>query len=252
MPLAAHASGVFGRILGPSANDSTSAHGDGLPLAGEGAVHGNFWQAAVEHDLEGAPVSLGRIWAELVRGNLRVWRENASSSRVLLVSRATALGRPLDGDLISVAVRILCGEPQKNVAFALESAPSTVSGQYSRALAELHCSPRSVPLSVVLAAQAASTLSCVPARVCSFTHGGVRWVVVSVRRPAVERLTELTPAEKIVAHGVLEGRQRREIACRRSTSMNTVSRQIHSLFTRLDVRGRLSLIRRAAERGAFE
>jgi DNA-binding NarL/FixJ family response regulator len=75
--------------------------------------------------------------------------------------------------------------------------------------------------------------------------------VVSVPRPSTGRLPGLTRAEEEVAQGIVEGYSRFEIARRRATSVNTVARQVHSIFNALQITGRFALIRRAIEFNCF-
>jgi DNA-binding NarL/FixJ family response regulator len=65
-------------------------------------------------------------------------------------------------------------------------------------------------------------------------------------------MAQLTCAEQKVAEILIEGCARPEIALRRNASVHTIGRQIHCIFSSLEVTGRYGLIRRAVELGCFE
>jgi DNA-binding NarL/FixJ family response regulator len=61
----------------------------------------------------------------------------------------------------------------------------------------------------------------------------------------------LDPRGTAVERWMIEGLTRYEIADRRETSVYTVSRQFHSIYSAFRVTGRYALIRRAVELGCF-
>jgi len=211
------------------------------------------WRAAIDAADRKAPgCSLPTLWQDLVRGSVRAWRQSIGPERVLFLAWLDATDpRPCPGDL-GILVRVLSGDPQKGIAFDLGTATSTISGRYARALSGFDLSPRNVPLIVVLAAQGFSGVgSILTGRSCVVDHQGSSCRVVSVPRPMTHRMPGLTQAEQAVAQGIIEGYSRFEIARRRATSVNTVARQVHSIFSALQITGRFSLIRRAIELDCF-
>jgi DNA-binding CsgD family transcriptional regulator len=248
---AERASGMFDRPL-------TDDHPPGSPVQAPTSPtsypHAALWCAAMEADHRGTPgFPLHRLWDDLVRGRLCPRWESVGPDRILVVARMSHLGETLCAEGASILSRILCGVQQKVVACECGLAPSTVSGRYVRTLTQIEVAPRNVPLALVLAAQSASGIGPIAtAKSCVFEHQRQTWLVVSVPRPTAARMTELTPAEQEVAQWIIEGYTRFAIARHRMTSVNTVARQFHSIFTRMKVRGRYSLIRRAVELRGFE
>ena len=198
------------------------------------------------------PTEFGNVWGELVRGHLRPLRATTTSESVCLV--AQSIGRPcaLSPDDASLVGRVLCGEPRKALAFEMGIALSTATGRFLRAVDRLELGGRSMPLPLVLAAQCWAGEHMIPsARTEWFVHEGVRCLTLSVPRPATEHLTSLTRGQQEVAQWLIEGLTRYQIADLRETSVHTVSRQFHSIYTALRVTGRYELIRRAAALHCF-
>jgi DNA-binding CsgD family transcriptional regulator len=211
------------------------------------------WRISFDAADRGAEAcSLPAIWRDLTIGRLRAWRESVGPERVLFLAWLDAARPPIGPDDLGIVVRILSGDPQKAIAADVSTATSTISGRYARALSKLDISSRDVPLVPVLAAQGFSGIGPVPAaRSCVVDHEGCACLVVSVPRPSTGRLPGLTRAEEEVAQGIVEGYSRFEIARRRATSVNTVARQVHSIFNALQITGRFALIRRAIEFNCF-
>jgi DNA-binding NarL/FixJ family response regulator len=217
-----------------------------------------LWTAAIEADAGGLfSPTLSTVWLDFASGRLRVWSEVAKLPRVYLVARSHGDERTeataLPAVETAILARILCGDQQKVVATDMGLAASTVSGRALRALARLNISIRSVPLPLVIAAQAAAGIVQMPlARSALFEHQGLVFLVLSVPKPRLEAVDSLTPAEQEIAGLLIEGHSRCDIASRRGASPHTVARQLHSIFSALDVAGRFGLIRRAIELGCFD
>ena len=192
------------------------------------------------------PTEFGNVWGEFVRGHLRPLRAATTRESVCLVARSIGRPRALSPDDASLVVRVLCGEPRKALAFEMGIAVSTATGRFLRAVDSLELGGRSMPLPLVLAAQCWAGEQVIPsARTEWFDHEGVRCVTLSVARPATEHLSSLTHGQQEVAQWLIEGLTRYQIADLRETSVHTVSRQFHSIYTALRVTGRYELIRRA-------
>jgi DNA-binding NarL/FixJ family response regulator len=196
--------------------------------------------------------ALWRTWQDLASGHFMFARERVGGGCVDMILRAAKAPRTLGTVEASIALRVFCGELQKTIAAEMCAAPSTVSSHFVRVLLKLGLTGRPVALPVPLAALTIAGIARVArARRTAFDHQGSRYVVVSVPRPNTQVLDALTKAEQDVAHGLIEGRTREEIAALRSRKPNTVSRQCNSIFGALSVTGRYALIGRAAELQCF-
>jgi DNA-binding CsgD family transcriptional regulator len=221
---------------------------DGPPSA----PHDPIWQAAVTAEARGVECRLDAIWQDHVGGRLRAWWESVGPDRVLMIARVVASEQGLAADEANLVARILSGDQQKCVAGELGLAPSTVSGRYIRALNKLDLTRNTVPLPLILAAQAGVGIAEIPtARSAVFTIGGQACMVVSVPRAVTSHLVDLTPAEREIAQWIIEGFSRFDIAHQRRTSVHTVARQHNAINDALRSTGRYALIRSAVELGCF-
>jgi DNA-binding NarL/FixJ family response regulator len=212
-----------------------------------------LWRAAVEAEERAtADCRLDDVWQDHVSGRVRAWWESVGPDRILLVAQVAAGEAAISTDDAAIVARILSGEQQKLVASDLRIAASTVSGRYVRALDRLDLSPTTLPLPIVLAAQAWIGVANAPnARRGFFESQGTACMVVSVPRPATARMSSLTPAEQDVAKWIIEGCSRFDIARRRKTSVHTVARQFHAIFNTQRGTGRFALVRSAVEHECF-
>jgi DNA-binding CsgD family transcriptional regulator len=212
-----------------------------------------LWRAAVEAEERAtADCRLDDVWQDHVSGRIRAWWESVGPDRILLVAQVAAGESAISADDAAILARILSGEQQKLVASDLGIAASTVSGRYVRALDRLDLSPSTLPLPIVLAAQAWIGVANAPsARRGFFESQGTACMVVSVPRPATARMSNLTPAEQDVAKWIIEGCSRFDIARRRKTSVHTVARQFHAIFNTQRGTGRFALVRSAVEHECF-
>jgi len=216
--------------------------------------HRDLWRAAVEAEETGSvDCPLEAIWQDHVRGHLRAWWESIGPDRILLVARVAGGASGIGSEDADILARVLSGQQQKVLASDLGIAPSTVSGRYVRALDRLALTPSTVPVPLVLAAQAWVGVGHVAgARSAFFETQGRVCMVISVPRPDMAHMTNLTSAEQEVAAWLIEGCSRFEIARSRRTSVHTVARQFHSIFAVQRVTGRFALIRSAVAFGCFE
>jgi len=81
-------------------------------------------------------------------------------------------------------------------------------------------------------------------RVTEFSVADEELVVISLPLAAFEVAGALTPAEREVVMGLLEGRSNADIASERGTSQRTVANQIASIFEKVGVRSRAELAAR--------
>jgi DNA-binding NarL/FixJ family response regulator len=200
-------------------------------------------------------IDLAETWQHFIDGRLRLCAADRTRSRQYILAHTIAGdARPLvslNEIETSVLSRVLCGEPQKEIAIELGIACSTTSKWFTRALEKLNISRRFVPLPLVTAAQS-WTLGQTPAidrRSTLFDYDGVSFLVLSIPRPIVGLDSPLTASERAVAQHLVEGDSRRDIAARRFTSAQTVATQLGTIFSKLGLRGRFPLIRLAGDRG---
>jgi DNA-binding NarL/FixJ family response regulator len=194
-------------------------------------------------------------WEDFASGRARTWRSYVLGDRVYVAARLASAHRSdaLADHEAPVLIRVLCGEQQKVVASELEVAPSTVSHRFTRSLEKLGIEDHLVPLPLVLAVQQQCDGAAIQSGMtCSHLESSDgRFVVLSTKRPDMRRASTLTHAEREVAALFIEGFSRSDIAIQRRTSVPTVARQIHCVFSTLRLIGRYALIRRAAELGSF-
>jgi DNA-binding CsgD family transcriptional regulator len=221
----------------------------GVPVDSRQAL----WKAALEADENNAaPCPLEAIWDDHLHGRLRAWWESIGPDRVVLVARVAEGGVDLAAEDADILARVLSGQQQKLVASDLGIAPSTVSGRYVRALDKLDLTPSTIPVPLVLAAQAKVGVAKIPpARSAFFEVEGHVCMVISVPRPNMSCMKSLTAAEQEVAAWLVEGCSRFDIARYRKTSVHTVARQFHSIFAGQGVTGRFALIRSAVAVDCF-
>jgi DNA-binding NarL/FixJ family response regulator len=185
---------------------------------------------------------------------LKIINHFAAEDRIYLVTESRDT-RPSAREGLSqrerdVLCQLLAGQSQKAISYELGLSPSTVATHASHAFAKLNLPPCpcSIPLALVLITQAAcGAIVLRDARVTASLRNGRRYSVANLARPPGTRLARLTDAERAVALGLVEGASKFDIARERSTSVNTIGRQISSVFSKLDVRGRFELIRRMSE-----
>lgn len=82
-----------------------------------------------------------------------------------------------------------------------------------------------------------------------FELGDVELAVISVPRPDLAALSELTEAEREVAGYALEGLSNKGIAERRGTSDRTVANQLASIYRKLEINSRAELAAYVADSG---
>jgi len=192
------------------------------------------------------------FWCHLVTGKLRLTKHLAVDDRTWLVARNSCSeeqGVALSSRESEVFGRLLVGQSQKLMGYELGVCPSTVAAHIARAFAKLGLPPSAgaVPLALVLIGQGVRGAIQSEPHVTTCVRGGQRYVIASVVRPPATRLSNLTPAEREVALALVDGLSKFDIARARSTSVNTIGRQVSSLFGKLNVRGRFDLICRMSQ-----
>jgi DNA-binding NarL/FixJ family response regulator len=194
------------------------------------------------------------FYLELVDLRLKVISHFVADERLYLVAEARDVA-PSERERLSererdVFCRLLAGQAQKATSIELGLSQSTVATHCARAFAKLHLNPDpyTVPLALVIITQAAyGAVDIANARVTASVRHGVRYVVANISRPPCGALAKLTTAEREVALALLNGSPKSEIARVRLTSVNTIGRQVSSVFSKLNVKGRYELIRRMCD-----
>jgi DNA-binding NarL/FixJ family response regulator len=198
-------------------------------------------------------LDLSAFWADLYDGVLSVLGAFATAKNSYVVAtRAPRYARkPLTLRERTIVGRVLSGEQQKSIASDLNLAGSTVATYYMHALRTLGMTGRlrTVPLPLIVCAHVGAVALQAPRAAALAPFASAAYAVVP--RPRTDGMHELTPAEREVARLVIEGTSKRRIGLARSTSIHTVTNQLHAIFTKLKLSGRFALTRFALMRGCF-
>jgi DNA-binding CsgD family transcriptional regulator len=207
-------------------------------------------------DAAASPADLGALWQDFMAGRLRLDAAVSGPERHYVFLRIQPTpGVHLRALETTVLVRVFCGEQQKFVAAELSIACSTASKWFTLGVAKLGLGRRSVPLPLIVAAQAWSLSEgregpSVAARSTLVRREGKPMVLLSVPRPSIAPRF-LTRAEEDVAALVAEGRSRWEIAVTRAKSAQTIACQLRGVYAKLAVGNRYALVRRGLDLGWF-
>ena len=182
------------------------------------------------------PCDPSELWSQLVDGNLRITDHFIAARRCYLVAGRRAAAEVVGARLTSrerdILTRTLCGAQQKVTALDLALAPSTVASHLAGALLKLEmpASTPAIPLALVLLCQSAGN-DARPgdAHATLLQHLDIGHVIASRVIPE-KRLRGLTAAEQDVADALVAGSTKLEIARARQTSVNTIGKQVSSLF----------------------
>lgn len=197
--------------------------------------------------MEYIPVSWLELWSKLTSAQIQFRKAVWSDGRCIVVFRRSPPATrhfPLTAREKAVLVRTLQGERQKLIAFDSKIAPSTVANSLKSARTKLGFEDRldAAPLATLVLAHGTDNASPAPQRdVYSIGHG--EWYLASSPRPDWSRYPQVTKAERLIAHAIIEGRSNTEIAKERDTSVHTVENQVASLFRKVEASGRFDLIR---------
>jgi DNA-binding NarL/FixJ family response regulator len=213
-------------------------------------------------------VLLAVVWQRFLEGAWTVVDAFSSQERCYLLvdTRAQDAGRcpPTARNARDLAVlqRALGGEMQKVVALELARSGAAISHAATSALRllGLELSARRAPVLLILCACAHACKSTRAAARISPLDGdsGARFLI-SAERPDRELPDVLSPAEREVVRGIVEGQTNTAIA-RGAKSVRTVANQVASVFRKLGVGSRAELLRQlsssalasAEDAGAFE
>jgi len=142
-----------------------------------------------------------------------------------------------------VIERLIGGSSQKTISYDLEVALTTVSVHLRVALDKLGIRIWEHAVLAGAIIQSSDAVDSSPGQL-----GGDETLAVAKVELCPRSLGELTIAEREVALLVLDGLTNAEIGVQRKTSPRTVANQVAAVFRKLEVHGRLELIRRLALR----
>ncbi|MET0284951.1 MAG: LuxR C-terminal-related transcriptional regulator [Polyangiales bacterium] len=137
-----------------------------------------------------------------------------------------------------VLERILLGARNKTIANELGVSSAHITGISQRALAKIGARS-TADLTRVMRARSSLVMSELPV-------GGETLIALGYRDETALALSNLTLAERHVAHAVLDGRSQREIALERGVSERTVASQVASIYRKIGVSGRRELTAKLA------
>jgi DNA-binding CsgD family transcriptional regulator len=187
------------------------------------------------------------LWPELATGGLMIVHHDVREEETSLVLRRRLEPKPhwTEEDVAS-AERIFSGVPQKVVAFDRNQSPSLISSNGSRLMRGIG-TPTSISraplaLAVLVAAHVAKrTLAPLGFRITALPDG--RHFEMRLRRPEFVLRSYVTAIEHETLRRFVAGVPYRENAGARGRSARTIANQLRTVFGKLGVSGRFSLIR---------
>ncbi len=201
--------------------------------------------------LASGPVPLARVWGELCAGRYRIADHHCTSSHACLVLEPLALATRFKSEESELLQRVLQGESRKRLAELGGRSYSAINrtlGSCLQALG-LKLAPSRVPLGAVLAAQASPR---VQTREAQLSVHADNVHILRTKRPDHDLGAEIPAACAFIARALVQGKDRRQIAEERGTSMATVSNQVSSTFRHFGVSGRYELIWQLNTMGAYD
>lgn len=192
----------------------------------------------------GLAIPLAELWLELLAGSWHVEASDCCEFRCHLFLRRIPKGaarRPVAARDRELLERILAGDTEKAVAIDQGVSTSTVATHLTSVLRGwgLKCGANGVPALLVIALHACRGAT-------SIAYGSMssedQLSRVSAPRPDRSLPDLLSSAERHVTRRLVEGWTRTAIARERQRSERTVANQIATIFSKLSVSGRRSLI----------
>jgi DNA-binding NarL/FixJ family response regulator len=194
----------------------------------------------------GAVSDCSDVWQSLRAGSLFVVDTFSTEERAYLVLQWRASETPrVTTRRWEILERVLLGESQKVLAIELRAAPSTIAASSKSALRAIGVGARvsSVPPLLCLLVHASRKRGALdPIRSACIDRGNAHYRVLSIGLRSSALAERLSPAEQVVAMMRIQGRSLAEIATCRHTSTRTVANQLSTVFRRLGLSGRSSLV----------
>ncbi len=221
------------------------AGADAHALAGD--PKGELEKAARCADRGARTTPLASLWRDLVDGRTVVLHPFYDEERAYLVLEDVLSGsrsHVCRGRNLEMFRRAVTGQMQKNIAFDLELANSTVASVVARCLRSMgfSCTGLRVPMLLAMSAHADAAASDERVRSNEFRYGHALCRVVSAQRPDLGVVRALSCKERQVVRAALEGLTAVEIAALQQKSVHTVTNQLASSFHKLGVGSRGSLL----------
>jgi len=190
---------------------------------------------------------LGIVWAKLCQGEWRIIRHVQEELRTTLhvgARRGDGYSRwAIRGRSLVILQRVLSGQSLNFISLDLALSKSTVSAEFQFAMRALELEPRLSGLPMYLPQLwHASRARPFADSALRDRFQGDQGTIVSLPRPELRLTSVLTRAELEVCSILLQGQTHAEIAARRGTSTRTIANQLASIFTKLNVSGRLELL----------
>ena len=191
-----------------------------------------------------------RLWAELVAGRLTIARHGVDPGEAWLELRpqSSRAARGFTDAQALLTERILCGLPQKCVCLELGMSPSFVSGSCSHVLRKFGapCSARATPMALAMLAVVHDSGGALSLPAYRLQRGiEPEYVEVRMGRPESALRKYLTKSEYETLNAFLAGHTHSGVGALRGRSPRTIANQLHSVTSKLQVYGRLPLIRAA-------
>ena len=201
-------------------------------------------------DLPEQAVDVRSLWLAILAGRTRVFATACTPQWLYLELEDRPIGVPLPRECVAVIEQLMLGVASKVIAIERNCSPSTVTMRGTRALVQMgiRCSPGTVPAGLLCLANAARGQACgsIQAKLRPIQDNRQQFLL-SIRRPDLQLIEELSPAERSIANMLLEARSHRQMAVLRASSTRTIANQIASLYRKLDVSGRIPLVIRLAQ-----
>lgn len=199
----------------------------------------------------GMPFPLAELWLRLRAGTWRVCDAFAEGSRwyalVEPIATTSSAGRRSRSG-VDMLEQVLLGQTSKVVAIERNLSPSAVAYVMRGVLDSigLGCRLRGVPPILMMSVRLTHSRSsqAPAARIAALPDSARGASVISTSCPSLELLNSLSQAERCVMLQLLDGRDYKQIASTRNTSLRTVANQVTTAFRKLGVSGRAELVDR--------
>lgn len=196
--------------------------------------------------------ALSELWVSLTTGTSRIVEVFATSERqglIVAACRGTA-PQPLPRRGLALLERVLNASQQKVVAIETRNSQPGINRLLTQVLTQmgLSCVPSRLPLLLAVASRAArSPGAACAARVSRQSAGDTVYQSITLQDPTAWLRARLSPAQCRIARLLIDGKTHAEMATLRNISERTVANHLAAIYQRLNVSGRLDLLRRLAE-----
>jgi DNA-binding NarL/FixJ family response regulator len=185
------------------------------------------------------------VWMQLMEGQLVVDSVQTNQDHQRLVLKADRQRTHLKVFQAQMLARILRGESQKVLAAETAYSISSIAGAATSCLQTIGftCASHDAPVSAVVLAHAHADPSLSYLTDC-FVESWSTAILLYFPRIHEPPEVGLSPSEQDVLGLLLDGLSHYAIALRRATSLRTIANQLSSIYSKLRVSGRLSVLRK--------